>query len=125
MSDPGLPARVREYIGVYDADATLWGELSYWVGARLGVRHCALCEVTHGLVRRKAEWDRCTAGLAVPFTLYHRDDAPADVRAAAAGAYPVVLARSDRGLEVALSATQIEACGGSPAALIAALGAGG
>jgi hypothetical protein len=43
------------------------------------------------------------------------------VRAAAAGAYPVVLARSDRGLEVALSAAQIEACGGSPAALIAAL----
>jgi hypothetical protein len=44
---------------------------------------------------------------------------------AAARAYPVVLARSDRGLEVALSAAQIEACGGSPAALIAALGARG
>jgi hypothetical protein len=79
-----MSAPYREYIGVYDADATLWGELSYWVGARLGVRHCALCEVTHGLVRRKAEWDRCAAGLAVPFTLYHRDDAPADVRAAVA-----------------------------------------
>jgi hypothetical protein len=87
------------------------------------VRHCALCEVTHGLVRRKAEWDRCAAGLAVPFTLYHRDDAPADVRAATAGAYPVVLARSDRGLEVALGAAQIEACSGSPAALSAALAA--
>jgi hypothetical protein len=60
----------------------------------------------------------------VPFTLYHRDDAPADVRAAASGTHPVVLVRSDRGLEVALSATQIEACSGSPAALIAALGAG-
>jgi hypothetical protein len=35
----------------------------------------------------------------------------------------VVLARSDRGLEVALSAAQIEACGGSPAALIAAIAA--
>jgi hypothetical protein len=76
-------------------------------------------------VRRKAEWDRCAAGLAVPFTLYHRDDAPADVRAAAAGAYPVVLVRSDCGLEVALSAAQIEACSGSPAAIIAALGARG
>jgi hypothetical protein len=30
--------------------------------------------------------------LAVPFTLYHRDDAPADVRAAAAGAYPTPFA---------------------------------
>jgi hypothetical protein len=52
-------AQASEYIGVYDADATLWGELSYWVGARLGVRHCALCEVTHGLVRRNAEWGSC------------------------------------------------------------------
>ena len=110
--------QIREFVGVFDADATLRGELSYWVGARLGVRHCALCDVTHGLFRRKAEWDRCAAELAVPFTTYHRDDAPADVRAAAAGAYPVVLARTDRGLEIALAAAQIAACGGSPAALV-------
>ncbi|GDX28913.1 hypothetical protein LBMAG13_13430 [Actinomycetes bacterium] len=31
---------MSQLIGVYDADATLWGEISYWVGARLGVRHC-------------------------------------------------------------------------------------
>lgn len=78
------------------------------------MRHCALCDVTHGLFRRKAEWDRCAAELAVPFTTYHRDDAPADVRAAAGGAYPVVLARTDRGLEVVLTTAQIEACSGSP-----------
>ena len=38
---------VRELIGVYDADATLWGEVSYWVGARLGQRHCSLCDIMH------------------------------------------------------------------------------
>jgi hypothetical protein len=65
-------------VSVYDADAdaTLWGELSYRFGVKLGVRHCPLCEVTHCLK-------------AVP------------------------------------SAARIKACGGSPAALIAALGAGG
>ncbi len=39
--------RVTTLFGVYDADATLWGEMSYWVGARLGVRHCGLCDITH------------------------------------------------------------------------------
>lgn len=29
-----------EYIGVYNADASIWGEVSYWFGARLGIRHC-------------------------------------------------------------------------------------
>ena len=119
-----MAAPYREYVGVYDADASLWGELSYWVGARLGVRHCALCDVTHGLLRRKAEWDRCAAELPVPFTTYHRDDAPADVRAAAAGAYPVVLGRTGHGLEIVLTAARIEACGGSPAALVAMLASG-
>jgi hypothetical protein len=97
MTDPGVPAPMREYIGVYDADATLWGELSHWVGARLGVRHCALCEVTHGLVRRKVEWDRCAAGLAAPFPLYHRDDAPA---ALGAGGEPMGLPTWERIMDI-------------------------
>ena len=40
------------------------------------------------------------------------------MRAAAGGAYPAVFARTDRGLEVVLTTAQIEACGGSPAALV-------
>ncbi|MFZ9292383.1 MAG: hypothetical protein ACO26C_07610 [Ilumatobacteraceae bacterium] len=114
---------VLEWIGVYDADATLRGELAYWIGARLGTRHCALCDVTHGLVRERAAWRACAARLPAPFTTHHRDDAPADVREAAAGRYPVVLARTAGGLRVALDAAAIEACGGSPEELARRLGA--
>jgi hypothetical protein len=42
-----------EYIGVYNADASVWGEVSYWFGARIGVRHCSLCDVTHGMFRNQ------------------------------------------------------------------------
>jgi len=31
-----------EYIGVYNADASVWSEVSYWFWACLGVRHCSL-----------------------------------------------------------------------------------
>ena len=79
-------------VGVYDADSTLRGEVSYWIGARLGRRHCSLCDITHGSIRRRPEWTACTDGLPVPFDTYHRNDQPDAVRAAAGGAAPVVVA---------------------------------
>ena len=110
-----------EYIGVYNADASVWGEVSYWFGARIGVRHCSLCDVTHGMFRKRADWVQCAESLGVAFTTYHRDDAPHDVLTAANGNYPIVLGRTSSSLEVVLNNAQIEACDGSPKSLIAAL----
>jgi len=99
---------VTEFIGVYDADATLLGEVSYWIGARLGTRHCSLCELTHGLFTVKNEWKECRRSLSVPVVTYHRNDAPADVLEAAAGVFPVVLARTAATLAVVLSPGDLE-----------------
>lgn len=107
---------VTELIGIYDADSTLIGEISYWIGARLGKRHCSLCELTHGLFAKKSEWTQCEQRLAVPFRTYHRNDAPADAHAAAAGAFPVVLVRTDDGVSVALAPHEIETFNGSTSA---------
>lgn len=110
-----------EYIGVYNADASVWGEVSYWFGARLGVRHCSLCDVTHGMFRKRADWVQCAESLGAVFVTYHRDDAPQDVLTAAKGNFPIVLGRTASSLEVVLNNAQIEACNGSPESLIAAL----
>ena len=48
-----------EFIGVYNAESTVLGEVSYWFGARLGLRHCSLCDITHGLFTKRAEWQEC------------------------------------------------------------------
>lgn len=106
---------IQQLIGVYDADSTLIGEISYWIGARLGKRHCSLCELTHGLFTKKSEWTECERTLAVPFLTYHRNDAPADVRDAAAGRYPIVLARTNAGVTAVLAPADIEEFGGSTA----------
>lgn len=110
-----MSREIVEFIGVYDADSTLIGEVSYWIGARLGRRHCSLCEITHGLFTKKAEWSACERRLAVPFRTYHRNDAPTDVLAAVSGAYPAVLVRSAEGVSVVLTPDEIDAFGGSPA----------
>jgi hypothetical protein len=108
-------------VGVYDADSTLRGELSYWVGARLGRRHCSLCEITHGSVRQRPEWKTCQKGLPVPFDTYHRNDQPDSIRAASDGDAPVVVAVTDTGHALLLGAEDLDACDGSIDRLVEAI----
>ena len=103
-----MTSNITELIGVYDADSTLLGEVSYWVGARLGITHCSLCELTHGLFTKKPEWTKCAESLSIPFRLFHRDDAPHDVIAALAGHFPAVLQRTNNGVSVILTKEELE-----------------
>ena len=103
-----MASNITELIGVYDADSTLLGEVSYWVGARLGITHCSLCELTHGLFTKKSEWTQCAESLSIPFRLFHRDDAPPDVIATLAGHFPAVLQRTDNDVSVILTKDQLE-----------------
>jgi len=100
-------------IGVYDADGSVRGELAYWIGARLGRAHCALCDITHGLVRERPEWKSRRADLAAPFDTYHRDDQPEAVRIATADAAPAVIAETPRGLVALLGPEELDRCAGS------------
>jgi hypothetical protein len=110
--------QVTELVGVYHADGSLWGELSYWIGARLGRAHCALCDITHGTFRRKDSWSVCEQALPVPFITYHLDDRPDDVRDTSQGTTPCVLARTHDGqLVLVVTPDQLEACAGDPATL--------
>ena len=110
-----MTSNITEFIGVYDADSTLIGEVSYWIGARLGRTHCSLCELTHGLFTQKSEWRACAKDLSVPFHTFHRNDAPADVLAALAGQFPAVLVRTDDGLSVILTKNALDSFDGNTA----------
>ena len=112
---------VRELIGVYDADATLWGEVSYWIGARLGQRQCSLCDITHGMFTKKSQWQACEAQLPVPFSTYHRNDQPDDVRACVGSDLPAVVARTETGVGMFVTPDELERCNGNPEALVALL----
>jgi hypothetical protein len=112
---------IRRLVGVYDADHTVRGELLYWVGARLGRAHCALCDITHGAVRAKRPWREYRGALRAPFDTFHRDDQPAAVRAL--GVVPVVAAETDDGAAptVLLGPGDLDACRGSVDALAVAI----
>ena len=103
-----MTSNITELIGVYDADSTLLAEISYWVGARLGITHCSLCELTHGVFTKKSEWNQCAESLSIPFRLFHRDDAPPDVLTALTSQFPAVLQRTTEGLKVILTKDELE-----------------
>jgi hypothetical protein len=113
------PLSITRLVGVYDADGTILGELRYWMRARFGGAHCALCDITHGSVRERPEWRACRASLPVPFDTYHRDDQPDSVRAV--GPAPLVVAETSSSVVPLLGPGDLEACEGSPDALIDAI----
>lgn len=111
---------MTQLIGVYDADSTLWGEVSYWVGARVGVRHCSLCDITHSLFAEKVKWKECRDDLGVEFETFHRNDQPDDVRECINGRYPAVVARSEGGeVTMFMNSDEIAECGASPQQFVA------
>jgi len=114
-----MPDRsVTHLIGVYDADGGVLGEAAYVWGKIRGTRHCALCDITHGRVRRKPEWDRLVADLGIPVDLLHLDEMPPDVREAVAqGGAPMVLAQTAAGLRPVVVGPELDALDGSVARL--------
>lgn len=120
-SDEAPSQRIVRLAGVYDADSTLRGELAYWVGARLGRRHCSLCEITHGSIRQRPAWKTCQADLPVPFDTYHRNDQPDSICVASGGEAPVVVAVTDTGHVVLLDAEDLDECDGSIDRLVEAI----
>jgi hypothetical protein len=96
---------------VYDADGTIIGEVSYWLGARIGRAHCSLCDVTHGMFTERASWREWRQSLKVPFELFHRDDMPADVSAMLTD-LPAVVARTGESVVLVLDHQSLETCDG-------------
>ncbi len=109
-----MSSDIVEFIGIYDADSTLIGEVTYWIQARIGGTHCALCDITHGMFMQKRSWQDCQKQLPVPFRTFHRNDAPSDALDAAGGMYPIVLAKSPQGLSVILTPQELNTFNGDP-----------
>jgi hypothetical protein len=115
------------YLGVYDADGGLAGELRYVIGHLLGTAACSLCDITHSPVRRRPAWDRMVASLGIPFDLRHRNELTSTEQAGVVGmGLPLVAAEFADGRFVCiLDDAGLAACEGDPerlrAALVAAL----
>ena len=103
---------VTELVGVYDADGGFAGEARYFVGHVLGRLECSLCDIAHGKVRRKREFDEFRVRLGIPFEVVHRNERSAEVAAATGDALPCVVAVTDGGLAIILGRAELKQCAG-------------
>jgi len=110
--------------GVYQADGGLIGELTYVAGKLRGTAHCALCDITHGMVAMKREWKLMSGGLSVPFPLVHLNERSFDLEEATRGRTPCVAAETEDGYTIVVDAGGLEACAGSIEAFREVLGEG-
>ncbi len=104
-----MQRNVTELVGVYHADGGVLGEARYVIGKMRGTAHCALCDITHGHVRRKREWDDACAALPVELRLVHLNERTHEEVGACTLGTPTILVRYEDGaLEAILGPDDLE-----------------
>jgi hypothetical protein len=111
-TDSPAPDAIVKFVGVYDADGTIVGEVKYMVGKLFGTTSCALCDLTHGTkLKGRDDYKACAASLPVPVELFHRNDQPESIRTLTNGKLPCIVAvRQDGSLTMAVEREALEAC---------------
>ncbi len=102
------PERILRLTGVYHADGGLLGELRYVVGKLRGVAHCALCDITHGALRKKPEFSAWERALSVPLELVHLNERSPEIARVTEGRTPALVAHTARGLVLLLGPDALE-----------------
>ena len=108
-------------IGVYNAEGSLKGELTYLLKKTLGRGHCSLCDLTHGWSpRMKRSWREACDQSPLEVNLLHLDELNEE-QAQVVLLAPVFMAHlGDRWLLV-MNAAEISAHAGDPEGLLSAL----
>ncbi len=103
---------IVRFVGIYDADGTVIGELKYMAGKLMGTAHCALCDLTHGTkLKGRADFKACAESLPVPIDLFHRNDQPDQYRFLTNGELPCILeVRKSGAVELAVNNQQLADC---------------
>ncbi len=86
-----------------------------------GRSSCALCNITHGPVRPKADWAAFLATLGPQALVYHRDEIPGDIDRFLQASHidpPVVLEEAANGWTVLITPKELEDCRGDERQLI-------
>jgi len=100
-------------IGVYHAEGSLRGELSYLLGKLLGTASCALCDITHRGLGEKAAFKRCRSRFEVPIETLHLDEQDEALRRFTQGKTPCVVGVTEKGPSILLDAEALRRCGPS------------
>ena len=102
---------IDKLIGIYNAKGSVVGEVQYFFGKLLGQTHCALCDITHGSFKEKADFSSCKDALNVPFENLHLDELDSQLESYRDSA-PCVIAISKSVPTLLMTTSELEQCHG-------------
>ena len=113
--------RDLQVFALFNAEASLLGELRYALAKCLGGDSCALCDISHGWnPLGKSAWRRRSE--TEPNVIWlHRDEAPEGLLNAVDGELPCVIADHGHRVEILLDNEALKACEGDFATFTALL----
>ena len=118
LIDCGL---VHKFVGLYNADGSLMGELRYACAKLTKATSCSLCDLTHGWNPfGKSSWKRACRDFEVEIDLLHRDEA-LEVQLSAVDGLPAIIRLDGDNWVQVLDSEQITSYSDSPRELLAVL----
>ena len=104
-------------MGIYNAEGSLSGEVAYFLGKLAGTRHCALCDITHGIIREKKAFKEAKSNLAIPFETLHLDELDETMSEFTEDA-ACILALSSGSAKLFVTNDELQSCNGNVDALL-------
>ena len=109
---------MRQIVGIYNADGSIGGELSYALAKLTRRGSCELCDVTHGWnPLGKRSWKAAVERCSLDMKFIHRDEALPD-QLSAAGQLPAVVMSSHDGWRVLMTNSEFAIFKSDPGELI-------
>tara|TARA_B110000503_G_scaffold100815_1_gene150767 strand:- start:1031 stop:1396 length:366 start_codon:yes stop_codon:yes gene_type:complete len=102
---------IDKLVGIYNANGSVIGELKYLFGKLTGQSDCALCDITHGPFRGKADFRDAQQALDIPFENLHLDELEPDLQSFRNHA-PCIVAICDSQYSLLVSSAELARCCG-------------
>lgn len=116
-----MATEVVRFVGVFNGDGGVRGELAYAFGKLRGKTSCALCDISHRGLRANPDWNDVTCAVGVPFDLVHRNERSADVTLLTGDQTPAVVAETSVGHRLVMSPNDFAGVSGDAQEFVRAL----
>ncbi len=104
--------------GIYHANNGLIGKLAYSFRKVISRKHCSLCDITHGSLRKKDQWIQFIRLSDWPIELIHLDEQIEEMRIFTDDRTPCVILETEEGYRELLNSRALERCKGDVANFI-------